>query len=182
MIGRVPKPKLARPPRVRLLGFGHTTDHLSLASKDVPDLPIPRRAAEQAYAMANLTPSALHAAEVHDCFSISEIVAYEILGFADPGQGTALLESGATALPSVREQFRAPHSALRIQNLPVNTSGGLKAKGHPLGATGAGQAVEAFEQLHGTAGARQVSGAEVALTHNVGGSGATCAVHVYRRG
>src|SRR6266853_3501138 len=97
---------------VQLLGYGHTTDYLPLDKKDAPTFTIARKAAEKAFRMANLTPRDLHGADVHDCFSITEIVAYEILGFAESGRGVELLESGATALPSVREQFRTPHSAL----------------------------------------------------------------------
>src|ERR1041384_7455258 len=94
--------KLARKQTVRLLGYGHTTDHLALERKDAPDFSIAAKAAQQAYAMANIQPTDLHGAEVHDCFSISEIIAYEILGFAPRGRGTQLLESGATTLPAMR--------------------------------------------------------------------------------
>ena len=85
--------------RPKLLGFGHTTDHLPLAAKPVPEFPMARRAARQAYDMARLAPCDLQGVEVHDCFSISEIVAYELLGLAEPGQGAKLVESGATAHP-----------------------------------------------------------------------------------
>ena len=105
-------------------------------------------------------------AEVHDCFTIAEIIAYEDLGFCKPGGGGKLVESGETRLGG---------------RLPVNTSGGLKSKGHPVGATGTAQAYEMYLQLTGQADKRQVRDAEVGLTHNLGGSGATAAVHVYRR-
>src|SRR5260221_4007046 len=97
--------KLGRPVGVRLAGFGHTTDRLALDDKDAPDFAIARRAADQAFAMARLTPADLDGAEVHDCFSISEIIAYELLGLAPPGQGAALIASGATALPAVRDRL-----------------------------------------------------------------------------
>src|SRR6059058_3811650 len=86
----------------RLLGYGHTTDYLPLDKKDAPTFSVARKAAEKAFRMANLTPRDLQGAEVHDCFSITEIVAYEILGLAEPGKGVELVKSGATALPQVR--------------------------------------------------------------------------------
>ena len=86
----------------RLLGFGHTTDYLALEKKDAPTFSTARKAAEKAFGMANLKPRDMHGAEVHDCFSITEIFAYEILGLAEPGKGAELAKSGATALPQVR--------------------------------------------------------------------------------
>lgn len=157
-----------KPPRaIRLLGFGHTTDHLSLAAKQVPEFPVARKAADQAYAMASMGPKDLHGAEVHDCFSISEIVAYEILRFAETGGGVKLLESGATTLPSCHADsgLRASHAAF-----PVNPGGGLMGDGHPVGATGVRQVVEAFGQLTETAGERQIHGARRYLTFNMGGT------------
>jgi acetyl-CoA acetyltransferase len=140
-------------------GSGAATDFL--AAHDRPTmttLAASVRASRMAYDEAGIAPRQIHLAEVHDCFTIAEVLAVEDVGLAKKGEGG----KGAS--------------------IPVNPSGGLKAKGHPLGATGAAQAVEVFEQLRGKAGARQVQGAEVALAHNVGGSGATCAVHVFRRG
>jgi len=99
---------------VRLFGYGHTTDYLPLDKKDAPTFSIARKAAEKAFRMANLTPSDLQGAEVHDCFSITEIVAYEILGLAESGKGVELVKSGATALPQVRtEKFKGPFSERR---------------------------------------------------------------------
>lgn len=115
---------------------------------------------------ARVEPSKVSLAEVHDCFTIAEILAIEDLGLCKKGEGGAFTESGATR---------------RDGRNPVNPSGGLKAKGHPLGATGAAQVVEVFHQLRDAAGGRQVKGATTALTHNVGGSGASCAVHVFGR-
>src|SRR5439155_11552263 len=140
---------------IRLLGYGHTTDYLPLEKKDVPDFSIARKAAAQAYATAGLKPRDIQAAEVHDCFSISEIVAYEILGFAERGCAAKLLETGATALPSVRSQF-APNQPPFAPT--VNPGGGLMGDGHPVGATGVRQVVEAYLQLTGSAGERQVEG------------------------
>lgn len=151
----------------RLLGYGHTTDHLLLAKKDVPDFPMAGRAADQAYQMAGVTPRELHGVEVHDCFSISEIVAYEILGLAKRGEGPRLLESGATALPAVRAELGLGRPEFSV---PVNPGGGLMGDGHPVGATGVRQIVEAYQQLTGVAGKRQIEGAKRYLTFNMGGS------------
>jgi len=169
---------LPRRPRIRLLGYGHTTDFLGLERKDAPDFPVARNAAERAYAMAGLQARDIQAAEVHDCFSISEIVAYEILGFASPGGGAQLLMSGATALPGARSQFASGASR---SALPVNTGGGLMSDGHPVGATGVRQIVEAYDQLTETAGERQVPGVERILTFNMGGSVTTSVVMIWGR-
>ena len=151
----------------RLLGFGHTTDYLALEKKDAPTFSTARKAAKQAFAMANLRPRDLHGAEVHDCFSITEIVAYEILGLAEPGKGAELAKSGATALPQVRGE----HVSGKIDfEIPVNTGGGLIGDGHPVGATGVRQVVEAYQHLANQAGARQIEGAKKFLTFNMGGS------------
>jgi acetyl-CoA C-acetyltransferase len=149
----------------RLCGFGHTTDYLSLEKKQIPAFPVAAKAATQAYEMARIGPREIHGAEVHDCFSISEIVQYELLGFAEVGQGVALLESGATALPNGR--------------CPVNAGGGLIGDGHPVGATGVRQVVEAHQQLTGQAGARQIVGAKHFLACNIGGSFTTTVVTIW---
>jgi acetyl-CoA C-acetyltransferase len=117
--------------------------------------------------MAGIDAAAVDVAEVHDCFAIAELLAYEDLGFCDPGEAPDLIDDGVTALDG---------------DLPVNPSGGLKSKGHPIGATGTGQVVELFEQLTGRAGDRQVAGADVGLAHNVGGSGGATVVHVLEGG
>jgi len=151
----------------RLLGFGHTTDYLALEKKDAPTFSTARKAAEKAFGMANLKPRDMHGAEVHDCFSITEIVAYEILGLAEPGKGAELAKSGATALPQVRGE----HVSGKIDfEIPVNTGGGLIGDGHPVGATGVRQVVEAYQHLTNQAGARQIEGAKKFLTFNMGGS------------
>jgi acetyl-CoA C-acetyltransferase len=117
--------------------------------------------------MAGVTPGDIKVAEVHDCFTIAEILATEDLGFFEPGQGYKAAEEGLTARTGPR---------------PINTSGGLKSKGHPVGASGIGQVIEIWKQMRGEAGARQVdSDVDLALTHNVGGTGQTCVVHVFER-
>ncbi len=151
----------------RLLGFGHTTDYLALEKKDAPTFSTARKAAEKAFGMANLKPRDMNGAEVHDCFSITEIVAYEILGLAEPGKGAELAKSGATALPQVRGE----HVSGKIDfEIPVNAGGGLIGDGHPVGATGVRQVVDAYQQLTNQAGAHQIPGAKKFLTFNMGGS------------
>ena len=162
---------------MKLLGFGHTTDCLQLDRKSVPEFPFARKAAEQAYAMAHKSPRDLHAAEVHDCFSISELIAYEALGWADRGQATALLESGATTLPQLRQAVGV--GTKPAFSMPVNTGGGLIADGHPVGATGVRQVVEMFQQVCGEAGQRQVDGAETVMTFNMGGSFTTSVAMIW---
>jgi len=146
---------------MKLLGFGHATDHLRLDQKDAPIFSVAKGAAKKAYDMANITPRDLNGADVHDCFSISEICAYEILGFAEPGQGAKLAESGATRLP----QIGGPKG-----KIPVNPGGGLIGDGHPVGATGVRQVVEAFTQFTGRADKRQIENVKRYLTFNMGGS------------
>ena len=152
---------------VHIIGSGQASDTIGLYErKSLTSLEAARIAAKKAYGMAQVKPEDIDVAEVHDCFTIAEILAYEDLGFCKAGEGGKLAESGETKLGG---------------RIPVNTSGGLKAKGHPVGATGTGQAYEVYLQLTGRAGKRQVRDAEIALTHNVGGSGATATVHIYRR-
>ncbi|MEM2896978.1 MAG: thiolase domain-containing protein [Candidatus Bathyarchaeia archaeon] len=153
---------------VHIVGVGCATDSIALSEREsLTSLKSARLAAQKAYKMAGIKPKDLDLAEVHDCFTIAEIIAYEDLEICKPGMGGKLIEEGITELGG---------------KTPVNTSGGLKAKGHPVGATGAAQAYEVYLQLTGQAGKRQVSKAEVGLTHNVGGSGATAVVHIYKRG
>lgn len=153
---------------VQIIGSAQASDSLALANRStLTGIRATTVAAQQAFKQAGLSTKDIDLAEVHDCFSIAELMALEDLGFYPKGKaGPATLE-GDTALNA---------------KLSVNPSGGLKACGHPVGATGVKQVVEAFWQLRGEAGKRQVSGAEVALTHNVGGSGATAVVHVFKRG
>src|SRR5437773_1309169 len=159
-----------------LVGYGHTTDYLPLDKKDAHTFSIARKAAEKAFRMANLTPRDLQGAEVHDCFPITEIVAYEILGLAESGKGVELVKSGATALPQVRtEKFKGPFQ------IPVNAGGGLIADGHPVGATGVRQVFEAYQQLTEQGGARQIENAKRFLTFNMGGSLTTSVAMVWGR-
>src|SRR5438105_419474 len=161
----------------RLLGFGHTTDYLPLNKKDAPTFSIARKAAEKAFRMANLKPRDMQGAEVHDCFSITEIVAYEILGLAEPGKGAELAKSGATALPQVRNQ----KSGRLPFEIPVNTGGGLIGDGHPVGATGVRQVFDAYQQLSAQAGARQIENVKKFLTFNMGGSLTTSVAMIWGR-
>ncbi|MBI3850178.1 MAG: hypothetical protein HY298_07800 [Verrucomicrobia bacterium] len=161
---------------IRLLGYGHTTDYLPLEKKDVPEFSIARQAAAGAYSMSGVKPAELHGAEIHDCFSISEIIAYEILGFAESGKGADLLETGATALPSARADLATISPPF---SLPVNAGGGLIGDGHPVGATGVRQVAEAWLQLTDRAGERQIPGAKRFLTFNMGGSVTTSVVMIW---
>ena len=162
---------------MRLLGYGHTTDYLPLDKKDAPTFSIARKAAEKAFRMANLKPRDMQGAEVHDCFSITEIVAYEILGLAEPGKGVELVKSGATALPQVRGE----RTGKLPFEIPVNAGGGLIADGHPVGATGVRQVFEAYQQLTQQAGARQIEKVRKFLTFNMGGSLTTSVAMVWGR-
>ena len=153
--------------RIRIAGAGAATDSIGLFQRDsYTSLSATRKAATDAYDQAGIEPTDVDFAEVHDCFSIAEVVAYEDLGFCEYGEGGELAESGATRLDG---------------SLPVNTSGGLKSKGHPIGATGASQVVEVYEQLTGDAGERQVDDATLGLAHNIGGSGGAAVVHVFEK-
>ncbi len=153
---------------VHIIGSGQASDTIGLYErKQFTSLQVGKLAAKEAYRMAGITASDVDVAEVHDCFTIAEIVAYEDLDFCQPGEGGHFVEEGQSQIGG---------------KVAVCTSGGLKAKGHPVGATGAAQAYEIYLQLTGQAGRRQVDGAEVGLTHNVGGLGATGVVNIYRRG
>jgi acetyl-CoA acetyltransferase len=171
--------KLSRRGAVRLLGYGHGTDYLALEQKDAPDFTVAHKTAGQAYAMANLGPEDIDVAEVHDCFSISEIVAYEILGFAGPGTGAQLCASGATALPGVRSAVRGDDVRGTLRAPIVNAGGGLMGDGHPVGASGVRQVVEVHQQLTEKGAERQVPGAQRGLTFNMGGSVTTSVVMLW---
>ncbi|HEY4265680.1 MAG TPA: thiolase family protein [Micropepsaceae bacterium] len=139
--------------------------------RDMTSPEITVRGAAETFEQAGLGPEDIDVAEVHDAFSIAELLYYEAFGFCPRGQGTALLESGATKIGG---------------RIPVNPSGGLLAKGHPVGATGAAQVVEIVRQLRGEAGPRQVEGAKVGLSHATGGgiSGfdhGACSIHIFQR-
>ena len=153
---------------ILVTGTGQASDTISLHSRPtLTSLRATVEAAKVAYKMAGVEPKEIDLAEVHDCFTIAELMAIEDLGFCKKGEGGKVTELGETAIGG---------------RVAVNTSGGLKGKGHPIGATGVAQAVEIVQQLRGEAGKRQVDGAEVGLTQNVGGSGGTAVVHILRRG
>jgi len=149
---------------VRVLASAQASDTIALHDRrDISTLDATVAAGRRAFSMAGLSPRDIDLVEVHDCFTIAEICAIEDLGFCRKGEAGKLTWEGVTALDG---------------DLPVNTSGGLKACGHPVGATGIKQVCEIVSQLRGEAGKRQVDGARVGMTHNVGGTGATVAVHV----
>ena len=151
---------------VQIIGSGQASDTIGLYERQsLTSVLAAKLAAKTAYEMAQIQPSDVDVAEVHDCFTNVELMAYEDLGFCPPGESGKLIENGSTTLDG---------------RLPVNTSGGLKAKGHPVGATGIAQTYEIYLQLTGQADKRQVKDARVGLTHNIGGSGATATVHIYR--
>jgi acetyl-CoA C-acetyltransferase len=146
-------------------GSGGSVDSWMRANDEsLIGFPASKHAGNQAYKMAGLTPKDIQVAEVHDCFTITEILDYEDLGFAKKGEGHKLLEEGIVEMSG---------------QLPMNPSGGLIAKGHPIGATGVAQIAEIYEQLKGVAGSVQVQDAEIGLQHNIGlGRGATGSVSV----
>ncbi|MCJ2533108.1 MAG: thiolase domain-containing protein [Candidatus Thermoplasmatota archaeon] len=152
---------------VEIVGSGQASDSLGLHHrKDICTMGATRAATERAFKMAGLSQKDVDVAEVHDNFTISEIIAIEDLGFFPKGEGGKATEEGLTSFDG---------------DVVVNTSGGLKARGDPIGATGVAQAVEIVSQLRGTADKRQVKDAEVGLTQNIGGTGATAVVHLFRR-
>jgi acetyl-CoA C-acetyltransferase len=153
---------------IYVAGCGQGSDHALHEREDLTTITAARFAGQQAYEMAGVKPEDIQIAEVHDCFTIAELVAIEDLGFFKPGEGYKATEQGLTA---------------RNSSKPINTSGGLKSKGHPVGASGVGQVVEIWHQMRGEAGERQVPGQDIrlALTHNVGATGGTCTVHIFQR-
>ncbi|HLH05443.1 MAG TPA: thiolase domain-containing protein [Bryobacteraceae bacterium] len=152
------------PKYARVLAVAQTSDHVALDSKaDITEFPAVKAAGEKAYEMARLGPQQIELAELHDCFTIAEIIASEDLGFVGKGEGGPFAQAGCTAIGG---------------RIPINTSGGLKSKGHPVGATGVGQICDVVMQLRGEAGERQVARHRIGLAQNLGGSGATCVVSI----
>jgi acetyl-CoA C-acetyltransferase len=148
-------------------GLGSASAEMSLLRRpNLVEIPSAIEAAKQAYAQAKVKPSDIQVADVHDCFTIAEIMAYENLGFCPKGKGGKFIEEKQSYIGG---------------KTPVNVDGGLKAKGHPVGATGVSMTTEIVKQLRGEAGKRQVSGAEIGLTHNVGGIGQYTFVQILRR-
>jgi len=159
--------RLKKSPIVRVAASAAATDCIALHDRqDLAWLASTQRAAETAYGQARIGPSDLSFCEVHDCFTIAEVMVVEALGLMDKGQGGKGAESGFTALDG---------------RIPVNPSGGLKSKGHPVGATGVAQVREAVLQLRGACGGRQVKNASRGLTQNMGGTGASTVIHIFER-
>lgn len=152
---------------VYLIGFGHSTDSIELYNREkLTTMPAVINAAKQAYRMAGMEPKDIDCAELHDCFTIAELMQMEDLGFCRTGEATKMLEEGQTELNG---------------SLPINTSGGLKAKGHPIGATGLSQIVEVVNQINGSCGERQVKNAKIGLCCNIGGSGSSAVVSIFSK-
>ncbi len=150
-----------------IAGLALATDTMRITERNsLTSIMATREAAKTAYKMAGIGPLDIDVATAHDCFTIAEIVAYEDLGFCERGEGGKLIEAKETYAGG---------------KIPVNVDGGLKSKGHPLGATGVSMAIEITKQLRGEAGPRQVKNAEIGLSHNVGGTGQVVAVHIFRR-
>jgi acetyl-CoA C-acetyltransferase len=156
--------KLSKTAPVRVAASAMGTDTIALHSReDLSEIRSTAVAAEKAFSMAGCGPRDIDITEVHDCFTIAEICVTEALGYFEKGQGGPAAEAGATA---------------RDGEFPVNTSGGLKSKGHPVGATGVAQVVEIAKQLRGDVGERQIKGAKRGLTQNMGGTGGSSVVHI----
>ncbi len=151
---------------IRVTGSGRGGSPAALQGREhLTTIPSTKIAADSAYKMAGITAKDVDFAEVHDCFTIAEVVDTEDLGFFKKGEGAKAASQGRTKLNS---------------EISINPSGGLKSKGHPIGATGVGQVVEVFDQLTGNAGQRTVKDAHIGLTHNFGATGASCAVHIFQ--
>ncbi len=156
--------KVGKHAPVAITGVGNATDAIALSQRpDMLKLEAVTHAAQRALDMAGKKIEDVDFAEVHDCFTIAEILVMEAMGVVEAGKGGPATADGYTAVDG---------------KFPINPSGGLKAKGHPVGATGVAQVCEAVAQLRGDAGARQIKGAKVGLTQNMGGSGGSCVVHV----
>ncbi len=151
---------------IQVIGSGRGGSPAALQGRQhLTTIPSTKIACEAAYKMAGITPKDVDFAEVHDCFTIAEVVDTEDLGFFAKGKGVDAVREGQTK---------------RNGEVPINPSGGLKSKGHPIGATGVGQVVEVFDQLTGQAGERTVNDAKIGLTQNFGATGASCAVHIFQ--
>jgi len=152
---------------IEVIGSGRGGSPAAVQGREeIGTIPSTVAAANQAYKMANISPTDVDFAEVHDCFTIAEIIDVEDLGFFQKGKAVKEIRDGATS---------------RQGRIPINPSGGLKSKGHPIGATGIGQIVEVYEQFSGKAGERTIKNAKIALTHNFGATGASAAVHIFKK-
>jgi len=151
---------------IDVIGSGRGGSPAALQGRDhLTTIPSTRLATESAYKMAGITAKDVDFAEVHDCFTIAEVVDTEDLGFFEKGKGIEAVREDQTKLNG---------------QISINPSGGLKSKGHPIGATGVGQVVEVYDQLTGNADERTVKNAKIGLTHNFGATGASCAVHIFQ--
>jgi benzoylsuccinyl-CoA thiolase BbsB subunit len=161
--------KKVKPDAVRVAASEVTSGKYTNGYRDMTTAELTVRGAHEAYEMAGIGPEDVDVAEIHDAFTIAELMYYEAFGFSTKGEAYALLDSGATSLGG---------------RIPVNPSGGLLSRGHPVGATGAAQAVEIVRQLEGRAGKHQVEGAKVGVTHATGGGMAgfdhgACSIHIF---
>lgn len=151
---------------IEVAGSGFATDYiLTFEREDKTHFKATQLAAKKAFAMAGVTPNDINVAEIHDAFTSVELLSYEDLGFAEPGKGGELIRSGKISLGG---------------EMPINPSGGLKAKGHPISATGLAQIYEITNQLRGNCGERQAKNAKIGLTHNIGGAGGSVTVHIFK--
>jgi acetyl-CoA C-acetyltransferase len=153
---------------LHVVGMGQGSGKGLHAADNLTSMEATKNAADEAYGMSGLKPKDIQFSEVHDCFSIAELIHIEDLGFFKPGEGYKAVEEGLTKLDGP---------------MPINTSGGLKCKGHPVGATGIGQLIEVWKQLRGEAGARQVPKKDLRIgaAHNLGGTGGTCTFTIFER-
>lgn len=159
--------KIKKFPLVEITGVGMGTDTIALSQrKDILKMDAVDKGVQRALKMAGKTISDINFSEVHDCFTIAELMVLETMGVVKPGQGGPATMDGLTALDG---------------KFPVNPSGGLKSKGHPVGASGVAQIFEVVDQLRGNAGERQIANAKTAIAQNMGGSGGSCVCHVIER-
>ncbi|MDR2162585.1 MAG: thiolase domain-containing protein [Clostridiales Family XIII bacterium] len=158
--------KISKKRIVEIVGSGHSGDKLTLYNKkNITTFSATLAAAKEAYSQAGLQPDDIDFAEVHDCFTITQIINTEDLGFFEKGKGGDAVSDGTIAIDGKK---------------PINPSGGLKAKGHAIGATGISQIFELVTQIRGDAAARQVKKSDIGIAHNLGGSAGTCVVHILK--
>lgn len=149
-----------------VIGSGFAMDYiLTFEREDLTHFRATQLAAQKAFKMAGLTPADINVVEIHDAFTSVELLSYEDIGFAAPGKGGELIRSGKISMGG---------------EMPINPSGGLKAKGHPISVTGLAQVYEITNQLRGNCGERQAKNAKIGLTHNIGGAGGSVTVHIFR--
>ncbi len=152
---------------IEVIGSGFATDHiLTFEREDLTHFKATKLAAEKAFTEAKITPKDIDVAEIHDAFTSVELFSYEDLGFAEEGKGAELIRSGKIS---------------KGGETPINPSGGLKAKGHPISVTGLAQVYEIVNQLRGKCEERQVKDASTGLTHNIGGAGGSVTVHIFKK-